>query len=581
MAKMDKSIVKRVLKTVIPYKILIFTSLVLTILSVGLTLYIPVLAGKAIDCIGGFEKVDFEPLYKNLGLIILCAAFSGIFQWIIGVINNKIAYNTVRNLRNQAFAHLNKLPLSFIDSHPSGDIVSRITNDADQFTDGLILGFSQFFNGIITIIITLCFMVMINPIIALIVVVLTPVSLFIAKFIASRTHGFFKAQSDIRGEQTAFINEKIQNEKTVKAFSYESKSIDDFEKINNRLRSISVKAIFFSSLINPSTRFVNNLIYAVIGFVGAYVVISNPDYLSVGGFVSFLAYANQYTKPFNDISGVIAELQNALVCAGRIFELLDTDSVSSDENFKELEDANGNIKIENVSFSYDNTKKLLQNLNLQVKSGQKIAIVGPTGCGKTTFINLLMRFYDVQSGSIKVEDFDIREITRESLRKNYGMVLQDTWLKDGTIRENIAYGNENATEDEIIAAAKAAYAHKFIKRLPKGYDTHISNTSGKLSIGERQLLCIARAMLSNPSMLILDEATSSIDTHTEQKVQSAFRKLMHNKTSFVVAHRLSTILDADLILVMKDGNIIEQGTHEELISKGGFYTTLYNSQFVV
>ncbi|MBQ6825364.1 MAG: ABC transporter ATP-binding protein [Clostridia bacterium] len=581
MAKMEKSVIKRVIKTVMPYKVLVLFSLVLTVLSVGLTLYIPVLAGRAIDSIKGFKDVDFESLYKCLIMISVCAVLAGVLQWIISVINNKIAYKTVRSLRNQAFAHLNKLPLSFIDSHPYGDILSRITADAEQFTDGLILGFSQFFNGIVTILITLVFMVMINPLISLVVVLLTPISLFIAKFIASRTHGFFKAQSDIRGEQTAYINEKIQNSKTVKAFSYEAESVKDFENINDKLRKVSVKAIFFSSLTNPSTRFVNNLIYAAVGLAGAFAVISNPDYLSVGGFVSFLAYANQYTKPFNEISGVLTELQNALVCAGRIFDLLDTEPVSSDEDLKELKNANGNVEINNVSFSYDKTKKLLQNLNLQVKSGQKIAIVGPTGCGKTTLINLLMRFYDVDSGSIKVEDFDIREITRKSLRESYGMVLQETWLKDATVKENIAYGNENATDEEIIAAAKAAHAHKFIKRLPNGYDTHISNSSGKLSVGERQLLCIARAMLSNPSMLILDEATSSIDTHTEQKVQSAFRRLMQNKTSFVVAHRLSTILDADLILVMKDGNIIEQGTHKELLKKGGFYTTLYNSQFAV
>ncbi|MBR6509231.1 MAG: ABC transporter ATP-binding protein [Clostridia bacterium] len=581
MAKVEKQVIKRVIKTVMPYKISALFSLALTVLSVGLTLYIPVLAGWAIDSIKGFENVDFNSLYKYLFMISICAVLSGLLQWIISVINNNIAYKTVRSLRNQAFAHLNKLPLSYIDSHPYGDILSRITADAEQFTDGLILGFSQFFNGIVTILITLVFMVMINPLISLVVVALTPISLFIAKFIASRTHGFFKAQSDIRGEQTAYINEKIQNAKTVKAFSYETKSVKDFENINDKLRKVSVKAIFFSSLTNPSTRFVNNLIYAAVGLAGALAVISNPEYLSVGGFVSFLAYANQYTKPFNEISGVLTELQNALVCAGRIFELLDTEPVSSDEDLKELKNANGNVEINNVSFSYDKTKKLLQNLNLQVKSGQKIAIVGPTGCGKTTLINLLMRFYDVDSGSIKVEDFDIRDITRKSLRESYGMVLQETWLKDGTVRDNIAYGNENATDEEIIAAAKSAHAHKFIKRLPNGYDTHISNSSGKLSVGERQLLCIARAMLSNPSMLILDEATSSIDTHTEQKVQSAFRRLMQNKTSFVVAHRLSTILDADLILVMKDGNIIEQGTHKELLEKGGFYTNLYNSQFAV
>ena len=577
------SVIKQILKTVKEYNFLIILSLIFTVISVALSLYIPILAGKAIDSISqnssGFS-VDFSIISENLIKIAICAVIAGILQWVISIINNKIAYSTVKKIRSIAFKHLNKLPLSYIDSHPYGDIVSRITTDADQFTDGLLLGFSQFFNGVVTIFITLVFMLTLSPLIALVVVILTPISLFIAKFIASRTYSLFKSQSEIRGEQTTFINEMIGNQKTVSAFSYEDESLKRFNVINNNLNKCSVKAIFFSSLTNPSTRFVNNIIYAAVGLCGAFGVISGI--LSVGGFVSFLSYANQYTKPFNEISGVVTELQNAIACAGRIFELLEVSpEVSEKENAKELENVNGNINMNNVSFSYDKTKKLLENVNLNITSGKKIAIVGPTGCGKTTLINLLMRFYDTDSGSILVDGIDIKDLTRKSLRDSYGMVLQETWLKNGTVKENIAYGNNSATDEEIINAAKSAHAHSFIKRLPQGYDTVLSDASGQLSQGERQLLCIARVMLSDPKMLILDEATSSIDTRTELKVQDAFHKLIKGKTSFVVAHRLSTILDADLILVMKDGNIIEQGTHNELIANNGFYTNLYNSQFVV
>jgi len=581
--KKNNSVLKGILVTVKEYKTLIFLSLIFTLLSVCLSLFIPVLAGRAIDTIsefGDLTVINFNLLTENLIKIAICALLAGILQWIISIINNKIAYNTVKKLRSMAFSHLNKLPLSYIDSHPYGDIVSRITSDADQFTDGLLLGFSQLWNGIITILITLIFMLTLSPLIALVVVVLTPISLFIARFIASRTYSLFKKQSEIKGEQTAFINEMIGNQKTVTAFSYEKSSHSKFDNINKQLKNCSVKAIFFSSLTNPGTRFVNNLIYAAVGLTGAFAVISGL--LSVGGFVSFLAYANQYTKPFNEISGVITELQNAFACAGRIYELLDIPTEKSDnKDAVNLDDTKGEIEMEKVCFSYDKTKKLLQDVNLHVNSGKKIAIVGPTGCGKTTLINLLMRFYDIDSGKILVDGVDIKNITRKSLRQSYGMVLQETWLKNGTVKENIAYGNDSATDEEIINAAKSAHAHSFIKRLPQGYNTVLSDTSGQLSQGERQLLCIARVMLTNPKMLILDEATSSIDTRTELKVQDAFHKLINGKTSFVVAHRLSTILDADLILVMKDGNIIEQGTHNELIAKKGFYTNLYNSQFVV
>ncbi len=576
----NKSVIKRVLSTVKKHRVIIFISLILTVLSVSLSLYIPILAGYAIDAAIGENNVNFELIIKNIITIVLCVLISAVMQWLISLINNKVAYKTVKEIRENAFSHLNKLPLSYIDSHPYGDIVSRLTSDADQFTDGLILGFSQLFNGVITVIITLIFMLMLSPVIAVVVVVLTPISLFIAKFIASKTYNLFKKQSEIRGEQTAYINEMIGNQKIVQAFSYEKQSSEKFDSINDNLKKCSVKAIFFSSLTNPSTRFVNNLIYAVVGLTGSFAAIKGV--ITVGGFVSFLSYANQYTKPFNEISGVVTELQNAFACAARIYELMDIPTESNDADLIDYPDnLKGKVDMDCVSFSYNKAKTLLKDVELHIDSGKKIAIVGPTGCGKTTLINLLMRFYDVDSGSIKIDGIDIRNTTRHSLRSSYGMVLQETWLKNGTVKENIAYGNENASDDEIIAAAKAAHAHSFIKRMPDGYNTVISDDGGMLSQGERQLLCIARVMLSNPKMLILDEATSSIDTRTEQKVQDAFHKLIKGKTSFVVAHRLSTVLDADLILVMKDGNIIEQGTHTELLSQNGFYKDLYNSQFVI
>ena len=575
-----KSVIKRVLFTVKKHRIFIFLSILFTVLSVSLSLYIPILAGKAIDSAIGKDKVNFDIIVKNIFAILIFAGLSAILQWIISLINNRIAYKTVTEIRENAFSHLNKLPLSYIDSHPYGDIVSRLTSDADQFTDGLLLGFSQLFNGVITVIITLVFMLFLSPVIAIVVVVLTPISLFIAKYIASKTYKLFKKQSEIRGEQTAFITEMISNQKTVQAFSYEEKSCKKFDFINGLFKECSVKAIFFSSLTNPTTRFVNNIIYAVVGLTGAVAAIKGA--LTVGGFVSFLSYANQYTKPFNEISGVVTELQNALACAGRIFELMDIPTEESDADAINLSpNIKGEIAMEKVSFSYDKNRPLLTDVSINVSSGKKIAIVGPTGCGKTTLINLLMRFYDVDKGAIKLDGADIKDIKRESLRISYGMVLQDTWLKNGTIRDNIAYGNENATDDEIISVAKSAHAHSFIKRLPDGYNTIISDDGGSLSQGERQLLCIARVMLCNPKILILDEATSSIDTMTEQKVQDAFHRLIKGKTSFVVAHRLSTVLDADLILVMKDGNIIEQGTHNELLARNGFYKELYNSQFVI
>ncbi|MBR7132815.1 MAG: ABC transporter ATP-binding protein [Clostridia bacterium] len=578
--KTKQTLLKRILATVGNNKYLILLSLLLTVFSVALTLYIPILAGNAIDAIIGKNDVRLDVIVQNLFLIAVCAGASGMLQWLISVINNRVAYKTANDLRNRVAQHINSLPLSYIDSHPYGDIVSRVTSDTDVFTDGLLLGFSQLFNGAVTIIITLIFMLTLSPVIAIVVVALTPISLFIARFIASKTYSLFGKQSKIRGEQTALINEIVSNQKTVQAFSYEDRSAVRFDEINKELSDCSIKAIFFSSLTNPFTRFVNNLIYAAVGLSGA--LASLAGVLSVGGFVSFLAYANQYTKPFNEISGVITELQNAFACIQRVFELLDASPEVPDKNDAlDLKNINGDIKIDGLYFSYDKSKKLLQNLNLNVSAGQKIAIVGPTGCGKTTLINLLMRFYDMDSGTISVDGIDVKNITKNSLRDHYGMVLQETWLKEGNVRENISYGNADATEEDIITAAKAAHAHSFIMRLPDGYDTVLGGKGSQLSQGEKQLLCIARAMLSAPSMLILDEATSSIDTATELKVQDAFKKLMQGKTSFVVAHRLSTVIDADVILVMKDGNIVEQGTHTELLAKNGFYTQLYNSQFAI
>lgn len=572
----NKTVFKRVIAVIGRSKLLLFLSLILSVASVILSLYIPVLAGRAIDGIKLHGNVDFEVIKKCLFGILICAIVGGVLQWVMNIINNRIAYNTVRDIRSKAFSHMQTLPVAFADSHPYGDIVSRITADAEQFADGLILGFSQLFTGVVTIAVTLVFMLTISPLITLAVVVLTPISLFTARFIARRTYSMFKKQSETRGEQTALINEMIQNQKTVQAFSYEDRAVERFDESNEKLRKYSLKSIFFSSLTNPTTRFINNLIYAVVGLMGGIFAIGGI--VTVGGFVSFLAYSNQYTKPFNEISGVVTELQNALACAARIFELIDEKPEASDENCLALSDPEGSVEFDNVRFSYDKSKKLIDGFDFFAPSGKTIAVVGPTGCGKTTLINLLLRFYDVDGGSIKVGGENINDITRHSLRHHFGMVLQDTWIKNGTVRENIAFGKPDATDEEIIAAAKAARAHSFIKRLKNGYDTVIGDDDG-LSEGERQLLCIARVMLMKPPMLILDEATSSIDTRTELKVQDAFNTLMHGRTSFVVAHRLSTIRHADCILVMKDGKVAEQGTHEELLAKNGFYTKLYNSQF--
>lgn len=572
----NKTVFKRVIAVIGRSKLLLFLSLILSVASVILSLYIPVLAGRAIDGIKLHGNVDFEVIKKCLFGILICAIVGGVLQWVMNIINNRIAYNTVRDIRSKAFSHMQTLPVAFADSHPYGDIVSRITADAEQFADGLILGFSQLFTGVVTIAVTLVFMLTISPLITLAVVVLTPISLFTARFIARRTYSMFKKQSETRGEQTALINEMIQNQKTVQAFSYEDRAVERFDKSNEKLRKYSLKSIFFSSLTNPTTRFINNLIYAVVGLMGGIFAIGGM--VTVGGFVSFLAYSNQYTKPFNEISGVVTELQNALACAARIFELIDEKPEASDENSSALSDPEGSVEFDNVRFSYDKSKKLIDGFDFFAPSGKTIAVVGPTGCGKTTLINLLLRFYDVDGGSIKVDGKNINGITRHSLRHHFGMVLQDTWIKNGTVRENIAFGKPDATDEEIIAAAKAARAHSFIKRLKNGYDTVIGDDDG-LSEGERQLLCIARVMLMKPPMLILDEATSSIDTRTELKVQDAFNTLMQGRTSFVVAHRLSTIRHADCILVMKDGKVAEQGTHEELLAKNGFYTKLYNSQF--
>lgn len=576
--KNNKEIIKKVLDYIGKYKIFLLLSIILAAISVALTLYIPILTGNAVDCILGPGQVDFAGILvilKKMAVIILLTA---IVQWLMNACNNKITYQVIRDVRDEAFRKLEILPLKYIDSHAHGDIVSRIIADVDQFSDGLLMGFTQLFTGVITIIGTLLFMISINVTTTLIVVVLTPLSFFIANFIAKRTFKMSKLQSETRGEQTALIDEMIGNEKVVKAFSREEKVIEQFDEVNNRLEKASVKAIFFSSLANPCTRFVNSLVYAGVGIVGAFLAIRGR--ISVGQLSSFLSYANQYTKPFNEISGVVTELQNAIACAGRIFEFIEEEPQIPDaEDAIVLKQPKGEIDIQDVAFSYTEDQKLITDLNLHVKPGQRVAIVGPTGCGKTTVINLLMRFYDVNKGSIQVDGVDIRKLTRDSLRKGYGMVLQETWLKSGTIKDNIIMGKPDATMEEVIAAAKASHAHSFIKRLPNGYDTVISEDGGSLSQGQKQLLCITRVMLCLPPILILDEATSSIDTRTEIKIQKAFATLMEGRTSFIVAHRLSTIRNADLILVMKDGSIIEQGTHDELIAKGGFYHTLYNSQF--
>lgn len=575
--KAKKGTLKKVLHYVGRYKPHLAFSVILAAVSVAATLYIPVLAGRAIDNIIDERNVDFAALKPLLIGIGILAAVTALAQWIMNALNNKITFCVVRDIRNAAMRRIQILPLSYIDSHPAGETVSRIIADADQFADGLLMGFTQLFTGVITILGTIGFMLSINVKITLVVVLLTPLSLFVARFIARRTYSMFRAQSETRGEQTAFIEEKIGSQKVVKAFTREAKTLEEFDEINDRYAKRSLKAIFFSSITNPSTRFVNSVVYAAVGLTGALFAVKGA--ISVGGLTCFLSYANQYTKPFNEISGVVAELQNALACAERLFELVEQLPQSPDKaDAVTLTDAKGNVAMQNVAFSYVKDRELIKNLNLNVKAGSRIAVVGPTGCGKTTLINLLMRFYDVDGGVIAVDGIDINDITRSSLRRSYGMVLQDTWLKDGTVRENIAMGKPDATDEEIIAAAKASHAHSFIKRMPQGYDTVISDENSGLSQGQKQLLCIARVMLCLPPMLILDEATSSIDTRTEIKIQQAFSRMMQGRTSFVVAHRLSTIKNSDLILVMKDGSIIEQGTHVELMEQNGFYAALYNSR---
>ena len=571
---------KRVLKYIRKYTPALVLSLLLAGLTVLLTLYIPILTGNAVDLIIGKGQVDMAGIFAIMKKIAIAMIITAVGQWIMNTCNNYITYHVIRDIRTDAFAKLEILPLKYLDAHAYGDIVSRVIADVDTFADGLLMGFTQLFTGALTILCTLGFMLVTNVPITLVVVCITPVSFLVAKFIATKTYSMFKEQSETRGEQTSLIEEMIDNQKIVNTFSRGEAVKSKFGEINGRLQKCSLKAIFFSSITNPATRFVNSLVYAGVGVFGALVAIKGG--ISVGRLSCFLSYANQYTKPFNEISGVVTELQNAFVCAGRIFELIDEEpQVPDAADARVLEDAQGNVDLKNVYFQYVPEKKLIQNFNLQVKPGQRVAIVGPTGCGKTTVINLLMRFYDVNSGSIKVDGTDIRDITRGSLRTNYGMVLQETWLRSGTIRDNICMGKLDATEEEIIAAAKASHAHSFIKRLPQGYDTVITEDGGSLSQGQKQLLCITRVMLCLPPMLILDEATSSIDTRTEIKIQNAFAKMMEGRTSFIVAHRLSTIQSADVILVMKDGNIIEQGNHETLLAKGGFYANLYNSQFAV
>lgn len=576
----NKATMKRVLKYIRKYTPALVLSLLLAGLTVLLTLYIPILTGNAVDLIIGKGQVDMPGIFSIMKKIAIAMIITAVGQWVMNTCNNYITYHVIRDIRTDAFAKLEILPLKYLDAHAYGDIVSRVIADVDTFADGLLMGFTQLFTGVLTILCTLGFMLVTNVPITLVVVCITPVSFLVAKFIATKTYSMFKEQSETRGEQTSLIEEMIDNQKIVNTFSRGEAVKGQFGEINGRLQKCSLKAIFFSSITNPATRFVNSLVYAGVGVFGALVAIKGG--ISVGRLSCFLSYANQYTKPFNEISGVVTELQNAFVCAGRIFELIDEEpQVPDAADARVLEDAQGNVDLKNVYFQYVPEKKLIQNFNLQVKPGQRVAIVGPTGCGKTTVINLLMRFYDVNSGSIKVDGTDIRDITRGSLRTNYGMVLQETWLRSGTIRDNICMGKPDATEEEIIAAAKASHAHSFIKRLPQGYDTVITEDGGSLSQGQKQLLCITRVMLCLPPMLILDEATSSIDTRTEIKIQNAFAKMMEGRTSFIVAHRLSTIQSADVILVMKDGNIIEQGNHETLLAQGGFYANLYNSQFAV
>ena len=560
------------------YRIFLVFSILLATVSVALTLYIPKLTGHAVDYVIGKGKVNFPGVIQVMIQIGVCTLITALAQWLMNVCNNKMTYQMVQDIRNEAFDKIEQLPLKYIDGHPYGEVVSRVIADVDQFSDGLLMGFTQLFTGIATIVGTFCFMLSVNVSITFVVVLITPVSFFVANFIAKRTFRMFRLQSEIRGEQTGLIDEMIGNQKVVQAFGRGEDVTERFDEVNKRLQEASLRATFFSSITNPATRFVNSLVYTGVGITGAFAVVRGA--MSVGQLSSFLSYANQYTKPFNEISGVVTEFQNAIACAQRVFTLIDEEpQIPEPENAVHLTDIDGNVKVENVSFSYLPGQHLIEDFNLEVKPGQRIAIVGPTGCGKTTLINLLMRFYDVNAGSIKVEDIDIREMTRKSLRAGYGMVLQETWLKTGTIRENIAMGRPDATEEEIVEAAKASHIHNYIRRLPKGYDTWITEDGGGLSQGQKQLLCIARVMLCRPPMLILDEATSSIDTRTEIKIQQAFAKLMEGRTTFIVAHRLSTIREADVILVMKDGKIIEQGNHEVLMKKEGFYHHLYESQF--
>ena len=574
----QKSTLRKVLRYIRRYWGYLGASIILAAVTVALTLYLPILIGQAVDRIVGKGAVDFAGIFVILRKMAVIIGLTAVAQWMMNACNNKITYNVIRDIRTEAFEKIEKLPLKYLDAHSYGEIVSRVIADVDQFADGLLMGFTQFFTGIVTIFGTLIFMLTISVRITVAVVVITPVSLFVASFIAKKTFSMFKLQSETRGEQTAFIEEMVGNQKVVQAFSHEDEALEKFDEINERLQKYSLRAIFFSSITNPSTRFVNSLVYATVGVVGAFTAIAGG--ISVGQLSSLLSYANQYTKPFNEISGVITELQNALACAGRVIELIEEDAEVPDaEDAVDLEHANGKVELSHVYFSYVPEQKLIEDFNLSVKPGQRVAIVGPTGCGKTTLINLLMRFYDVNSGTIKVSDIPLQQLTRKSLRDNYGMVLQETWLRSGSIRDNIAMGKPDATDEEIIAAAKASHAHGFIKRLPEGHDTVIPEDGGNLSQGQKQLLCIARVMLCLPPMLILDEATSSIDTRTEIKIQNAFAKMMQGRTSFIVAHRLSTIREADIILVMKDGSIIEQGNHEELLEKNGFYAKLYNSQF--
>lgn len=571
---------KKVLHYMKHYIPLLVLSIILATVSVALTLYFPIITGKAIDLILAKGKVDFDGIIALAKQGVIVILITAVAQWVMNMANNRMTYNIVRDIRKDAFDKIEKLPFSYIDSHSHGDMVSRIISDVDTFADGLLMGFTQLFTGVATIVGTLLFMLSIHIKITLVVVILTPLSLFVASFIAKRTYSMFRLQSKTRGEQTALIEEMIGNQKVVQAFNHEDEALEEFDEINERLQKYSLRATFFSSIVNPSTRFINSIVYAAVGITGAFAVILTGGVFTVGNLSCFLSYANQYTKPFNEISGVVTELQNALACAARIFELIEEPSeIPDDADAYVLKEADGTVDIDNVYFSYVPEQHLIEDFNLHVKPGQRIAIVGPTGCGKTTLINLLMRFYDTNSGKIEVSGYDIMHMTRQSLRANYGMVLQETWLKKGTIRDNICMGKPDATEEEMIAAAKASHAHSFIKRLPKGYDTMITEDGGNLSQGQKQLLCITRVMLCLPPMLILDEATSSIDTRTEIRIQKAFLTMMQGRTSFIVAHRLSTIREADVILVMKDGKIIEQGNHETLLAQNGFYAKLYNSQF--